>query len=285
MMLTQCSGRSYPRPSRLKYPHAWLMDVLCKFLSHFLESSRIILAVNLRLKFFCSHLVRLWNSIVGVLLLNLIHFRLSPGGVMFLVMSKVIEMKDFSVVAGQVGMYTLTVLIGLLLHGFVVLPLIYVLIMRKEPFTFLLDMLQAITTAFGTASRWVSFQFQDPSFQIGMTHRKSNQVDTLQIFSAWKMFLWFLVAQYLIFSGKVFFFRFRLSKWRHFVNMFVIFISFLFVFPSLIIARFLVLAKLIWSNRRRIGKHAFCLKCCFEIARGLRRNTSMRRIDDVAELI
>lgn len=72
---------------------------------------------------------------------------------MFLVMSKVVEMKDFSVVAGQVGMYTLTVILGLLLHGFVVLPALYVLIMRKEPFTFLLDMLQAITTAFGTASR------------------------------------------------------------------------------------------------------------------------------------
>ena len=72
---------------------------------------------------------------------------------MFLVMSKVVEMKDFSVVAGQVGMYTLTVILGLLLHGFVVLPCLYVLIMRQEPFTFLLDMLQAITTAFGTASR------------------------------------------------------------------------------------------------------------------------------------
>ncbi|XP_022704675.1 excitatory amino acid transporter 3-like isoform X2 [Varroa jacobsoni] len=77
---------------------------------------------------------------------------LSPVGVMFLVMSKVIEMKDFSIVAGQVGMYTLTVILGLLLHGFIVLPAIYMLIMRQEPFTFLLDMLQAITTAFGTAS-------------------------------------------------------------------------------------------------------------------------------------
>ncbi|XP_064476357.1 excitatory amino acid transporter 3-like isoform X2 [Ornithodoros turicata] len=76
----------------------------------------------------------------------------SPIGVMFLVLAKMLEMEDFSVVAGQVGMYTLTVLIGLLVHGFVLLPLIYALIMRQHPFGFLLNMLQAITTAFGTAS-------------------------------------------------------------------------------------------------------------------------------------
>lgn len=76
----------------------------------------------------------------------------SPVGVMFLVLAKMLEMKDFTVVAGQVGMYTVTVLIGLLVHGFVVLPLIYVIVMRRHPFGFLLDMLQAITTAFGTAS-------------------------------------------------------------------------------------------------------------------------------------
>ncbi|XP_064477707.1 excitatory amino acid transporter 3-like isoform X2 [Ornithodoros turicata] len=76
----------------------------------------------------------------------------SPVGVMFLVLAKMLEMDDFSVVAGQVGMYTITVLTGLLLHGFVVLPVIYTVIMRRHPFGFLLDMLQAITTAFGTAS-------------------------------------------------------------------------------------------------------------------------------------
>ncbi|XP_054931442.1 excitatory amino acid transporter 3 isoform X2 [Dermacentor andersoni] len=76
----------------------------------------------------------------------------SPVGVMFLVMAKMLEMQDFSIVAGQVGLYTLTVLLGLLLHGFVVLPLIYWLVMRQPPFRFLLDMLQAIATAFGTAS-------------------------------------------------------------------------------------------------------------------------------------
>ncbi|EEC03319.1 glutamate transporter, putative, partial [Ixodes scapularis] len=77
----------------------------------------------------------------------------SPVGVMFLVMAKMLAMEDFSVVAGQVGMYSLTVLLGLFLHGFIVLPLIYSIVMRKAPFLFLMDMMQAIATAFGTASR------------------------------------------------------------------------------------------------------------------------------------
>ncbi|KAM7287811.1 excitatory amino acid transporter 3 [Ixodes scapularis] len=76
----------------------------------------------------------------------------SPVGVMFLVMAKMLAMEDFSVVAGQVGMYSLTVLLGLFLHGFIVLPLIYSIVMRKAPFLFLMDMMQAIATAFGTAS-------------------------------------------------------------------------------------------------------------------------------------
>lgn len=77
---------------------------------------------------------------------------LSPMGVMFLVMSKMLAMEDFTVVAGQVGMYSLTVLLGLFIHGFIVLPLIYTIVMRKQPFPFLMDMSQAIVTAFGTAS-------------------------------------------------------------------------------------------------------------------------------------
>lgn len=76
----------------------------------------------------------------------------SPIGVMFLVMAKMLEMEDFTVVAGQVGLYALTVLLGLLVHGFIVLPLLYWIVMRKPPFQFLVDMLQAIATAFGTAS-------------------------------------------------------------------------------------------------------------------------------------
>ncbi|KAK3863402.1 hypothetical protein Pcinc_030826 [Petrolisthes cinctipes] len=77
---------------------------------------------------------------------------ISPIGILFLVASMMIEMKDFSVMLGQLGMYFLTVIIGIFLHGFVTLPLIYLALTRKLPFRFLANMGQAYITAFATAS-------------------------------------------------------------------------------------------------------------------------------------
>jgi Na+/H+-dicarboxylate symporter len=51
------------------------------------------------------------------------------------------------------GWYFGTVLTGLLIHGFIVVPLIFALVTRRLPFKFLGNMTQAIATAFGTASR------------------------------------------------------------------------------------------------------------------------------------
>jgi len=80
-------------------------------------------------------------------------FRLSPMGVLFLVASKVLELDDFGVIVGRLGMYFITVVFGLFVHGFVLLPLMYSLFTRQLPFQFTLNMGQAIITAFGTASR------------------------------------------------------------------------------------------------------------------------------------
>uniref|UniRef100_T1J434 Amino acid transporter n=1 Tax=Strigamia maritima TaxID=126957 RepID=T1J434_STRMM len=70
----------------------------------------------------------------------------------FLIASKIIEMKDFGVVIGQLGMYTITVIVGLFIHGFIILPLLYSIITRTLPFRFIFNMLEALITAFGTAS-------------------------------------------------------------------------------------------------------------------------------------
>ena len=77
---------------------------------------------------------------------------MAPVGVFFLIGGQILEMDDFSVVAGQLGLYFMTVLIGLFLHGFVVLPIIYTVCTRKLPFRFIANMTNAFTTAFGTAS-------------------------------------------------------------------------------------------------------------------------------------
>ncbi|XP_014235149.1 excitatory amino acid transporter 1-like isoform X3 [Trichogramma pretiosum] len=62
---------------------------------------------------------------------------LSPVGVLFLVASKIVEMDSLADVVQQLGMYFLTVIIGLCIHGFIILPLIYFLFTRRNPFSYI----------------------------------------------------------------------------------------------------------------------------------------------------
>ena len=59
---------------------------------------------------------------------------LAPIGVCFLVASQMMEMEDMAEEFRKLGWYFLVVLIGLGIHGLIVLPIIYVIICRKLPF-------------------------------------------------------------------------------------------------------------------------------------------------------
>uniref|UniRef100_A0A8C1H8E7 Amino acid transporter n=1 Tax=Cyprinus carpio carpio TaxID=630221 RepID=A0A8C1H8E7_CYPCA len=76
----------------------------------------------------------------------------APLGIMFLIAGKIVEMDDISEMGGQLGMYTITVIIGLLIHAVIVLPSLYFLVTRKNPFVFIAGLLQALVTALGTSS-------------------------------------------------------------------------------------------------------------------------------------
>lgn len=77
---------------------------------------------------------------------------LSPIGVLFLVASKMLEMDSLGEMAGQLGKYFMTVMVGLFIHGFIVLQLIYFIVTRKLPFRFVGNLSEALTTAFATSS-------------------------------------------------------------------------------------------------------------------------------------
>ncbi|XP_070285449.1 neutral amino acid transporter A [Myotis yumanensis] len=75
-----------------------------------------------------------------------------PVGIMFLVGSKIVEMKDIVVLVTSLGKYIFTSMLGHFIHGGIVLPLIYFVFTRKNPFKFLLGLLTPFATAFATCS-------------------------------------------------------------------------------------------------------------------------------------
>uniref|UniRef100_A0A8C4HAX8 Amino acid transporter n=1 Tax=Dicentrarchus labrax TaxID=13489 RepID=A0A8C4HAX8_DICLA len=76
----------------------------------------------------------------------------APIGILFLIAGKIVEMDDITSMGGQLGMYTVTVICGLLIHAIIVLPTLYFLVTRKNPFVFIAGLLQALITALGTSS-------------------------------------------------------------------------------------------------------------------------------------
>lgn len=79
--------------------------------------------------------------------------RYAPVGILFLIAGKILEMEDLSAMSGALGLYTITVIMGLFIHATLVLPTIYFLVTRKNPFVFIGGLLQALITALGTSSR------------------------------------------------------------------------------------------------------------------------------------
>ena len=59
---------------------------------------------------------------------------LAPAGVCFLVAGQLLAMKDIAKEFQKIGWYFLVVIVGLAIHAFLVLPLLYTIICRKLPF-------------------------------------------------------------------------------------------------------------------------------------------------------
>jgi Na+/H+-dicarboxylate symporter len=76
----------------------------------------------------------------------------APLGVFGLVAGRFARAGDLGELIGGLGKYMATVLVGLGIHGFVVLPLILWLFARRNPWRYLVNMATPLLTAFSTAS-------------------------------------------------------------------------------------------------------------------------------------
>lgn len=75
-----------------------------------------------------------------------------PFGIMFLVGSKIVEMEDVVLLVTSLGKYIFASILGHVIHGGIVLPLIYFGFTRTNPFIFLSGLITPFTTAFATCS-------------------------------------------------------------------------------------------------------------------------------------
>lgn len=70
----------------------------------------------------------------------------------FLIAAKIIEMDSIAATVQSLGWYFLTVMLGLFLHGFGTIAVIFFLGTRKLPYGFIAKLSQVLATAFGTGS-------------------------------------------------------------------------------------------------------------------------------------
>ncbi|XP_048473489.1 excitatory amino acid transporter 2-like [Rhincodon typus] len=101
-----------------------------------------------------AHIMAEFFNVLNEIIMKLVSMIMwySPLGIASLICGKIAAIKDLEVVAQQLGMYMVTVMVGLVIHGTLILPSIYLLITKKNPLTFYGGIFQAWITALGTAS-------------------------------------------------------------------------------------------------------------------------------------
>ena len=87
---------------------------------------------------------------------TIIIFRFTPIGVSSLICERILLTSNLVLLFSNLGYFMLTVILCLLIHQIILLPAIYFLVTRKNPFKFAVNCGQAWLTAFALASRYAS---------------------------------------------------------------------------------------------------------------------------------
>jgi Na+/H+-dicarboxylate symporter len=76
----------------------------------------------------------------------------APFGICSLIMARIGENEDFADLFARIALFAVTVILGLVIHFFGVLSVVYFVVLRRNPFKFYANLLQAIFTGLGTDS-------------------------------------------------------------------------------------------------------------------------------------
>uniref|UniRef100_H3C9D6 Amino acid transporter n=2 Tax=Tetraodon nigroviridis TaxID=99883 RepID=H3C9D6_TETNG len=134
--------------SRKALEYKWGMNVL-GLIGFFIHFGICMGRMGERGKIMCDFF-NILNEIIMTMVSLIMWY--SPVGIASLIAGKIAAIGDLEVVARQLSMYMVTVIVGLLIHGGLILPAIFFAITRKSPFTFYSGIFQAWITALGTAS-------------------------------------------------------------------------------------------------------------------------------------
>ncbi|XP_072905234.1 excitatory amino acid transporter 2-like isoform X1 [Hemitrygon akajei] len=144
--LGEPQGPSYTITKKLQFKDGMnVLGVIGFFIAFGIAMGKMGERAQLMVEFF-----NILNEIVMKLVIMIMWY--SPLGIACLICGKIVAIEDLEVVAKQLGMYMVTVITGLIIHGGIILPLMYFAITRKNPFSFLAGIFQAWITALGTAS-------------------------------------------------------------------------------------------------------------------------------------
>uniref|UniRef100_A0A3Q1FEB5 Amino acid transporter n=1 Tax=Acanthochromis polyacanthus TaxID=80966 RepID=A0A3Q1FEB5_9TELE len=134
--------------NRKKLEYKWGMNVL-GLIGFFITFGICMGRMGERGKVMCEFF-NILNEIIMTMVSMIMWY--SPVGIASLIAGKIAAIGDLEVVARQLGMYMVTVIVGLVIHGGLILPAIFFGITRKSPLAFYSGIFQAWITALGTAS-------------------------------------------------------------------------------------------------------------------------------------
>jgi solute carrier family 1 (high affinity glutamate transporter) protein 2 len=77
---------------------------------------------------------------------------MTPIGITSVIAGKILSVKDLSLVMSQLIWFIITIVIGVFVNQLVIMQLIYLIIVKKNPYRFYAGLAQGTLTAFAMAS-------------------------------------------------------------------------------------------------------------------------------------